>query len=150
MLAVLQFGEDDDMAFVLDRMLSRDNPMRARLLSGRCFVRFVVIEDEAQRRSICNALNQWMISSGEKASGIGAHFASSLDLNVAREDRIRGTDRVAAGDPPADAESPAKSQQAELSLKSDPESPGSTQTALPLDSGVATNIRCPQALPSGF
>src|SRR5207249_4774862 len=43
MLAVLQFGEDDDMAFVLDRMLSRDNPMRARLVSGRCFVRFVVI-----------------------------------------------------------------------------------------------------------
>src|SRR6266850_1506223 len=103
MLAVLQFGEDDDMAFVLARMLSRDNPMRARLLSGRCFVRFVVIEDEAQRRSICNALNQWMISSGEKASGIGAHFASSLDLNVGREDRIRGTDRVAASDSPANA-----------------------------------------------
>ena len=29
MLAVVQFGEDDDMAFVLDRLLSRDNPLRA-------------------------------------------------------------------------------------------------------------------------
>src|SRR5437879_5820149 len=80
MLAVLQFCEDDDMAFVLDRMFSRNNPMRARLASGRCFVRFVVIEDQAQRRSIAGALNQWMISSSEKGSGIGAHFASSLEL----------------------------------------------------------------------
>ena len=123
MLAVLQFGEDDDMAFVLDRMLSRDNPMRARLLSGACFVRFVVIEDEAQRRSICNALNQW---------------------NVAREDR------VAAGDSPANAGGSAQSQRAELGLKSAPGSPGPTQTPLPLDPGAATNIRCPQPLPSGF
>ena len=150
MLAVLQFGEDDDMAFVLDRMLSRDNPMRARLLSGRCFVRFVVIEDEAQRRSICNALNQWMISSGEKASGIGAHFATSLELNVAREDRVRSTDRVAAGDPPANAESPALSPQTELDLKTGPTPSGAAQSAPHLDSGAATNIHCPQPLPSGF
>ncbi len=82
MLAVLQFGEDDDMAFVLDRMFSLQNPMRARLLSGRCFLRFVVIEDQVQRRNICNALNQWLLSSAEKASGIGAHFASSLELPI--------------------------------------------------------------------
>src|SRR5467141_2070583 len=31
MLAVLQFSEDDDMAFTLDRMFTRVNPMRARL-----------------------------------------------------------------------------------------------------------------------
>src|ERR1700747_810186 len=31
LLAVTQFFEDDDMAFVLDRMLSQQNPMRARL-----------------------------------------------------------------------------------------------------------------------
>ena len=80
-LAVTQFFEDDDMAFVLDRMMSRSNPMRARLASGRYFVRFVVIEDEAQRQSICNALNQWIVGSAEKATGIGSHFASSLELS---------------------------------------------------------------------
>ena len=88
MLAVLQFQEDSDMAFVLDRMFSRDNPMRARLASGRCFVRFVVIEDEVHRRSIANSLSQWLLASAEKvsgepaekASGIGAHFAASLEL----------------------------------------------------------------------
>jgi len=80
MLAVTQFFEDDDMAFTLDRMLSLQNPMRARLVSGRYFVRYVVIEDAAQRHSVCNALNQWMASSAEKANGIGAHFASSLEI----------------------------------------------------------------------
>ena len=85
LLAVTQFFEDDDMAFVLDRMLSTQNPMRARLVSGRYFVRFVVIEDPIQRRSICSALNQWMVSSAEKASGIGSHFASSLELTPATE-----------------------------------------------------------------
>jgi hypothetical protein len=85
MLAVTQFFEDDDMAFVLDRMLSRQNPMSARLASGRYFVRFVVIEDPTQRRSICSALNQWMVSATEKATGIGSHFATSLELTPATE-----------------------------------------------------------------
>jgi len=85
MLAVTQFFEEDDMAFVLDRMLSSQNPMRARLVSGRYFVRFVVIEDQTQRRSICNALNQWMVAAAEKATGIGSHFATSLELTPATE-----------------------------------------------------------------
>src|SRR5450631_3763218 len=85
MLAVTQFFEDDDMAFVLDRMLSRQNPMAARLATGRYFVRFVVVEDQTQRRSICSALNQWMVSATEKATGIGSHFASSLELTPATE-----------------------------------------------------------------
>lgn len=80
MLAVAKFFEDDDMAFTLDRMLSWQNPMRARLESGRYFIRYVVIEDQTERRSICNALNQWIASSSELATGIGAHFASSLEL----------------------------------------------------------------------
>jgi len=89
MLAVLQFSEDDDMAFVLDRMLQPHNPMRAKLLSGRYFVRFVVIEDEFHRRSVSNALNQWMANAGEKATGIGAHFASSLEITESSVSRQR-------------------------------------------------------------
>ena len=122
MLAVTQFFEDDDMAFVLDRMLSRKNPMHDRLATGRYFVRFVVIEDQAQRHGICNALNQWMASSAEKATGIGAHFATSLELtpateyvpqahesqanlfaNASVENASVGNARVGAGDSPAQA-----------------------------------------------
>ena len=80
MLAVSKFLEDDDMAFTMDRMLSGRNPMQPGLESGRYFIRYVVIEDQAQRRSICNALNQWITSSSERATGISSHFATSLEL----------------------------------------------------------------------
>jgi hypothetical protein len=95
MLAVIQFSEDDDMAFTLDRMFTKANSMRTRLSSGRCFLRYVVIEDQDQRRSICSALNQWMLSSAERASGLPTAFSSSLELSVAEKTR------VTAGDPPA-------------------------------------------------
>ncbi|MGA2859297.1 MAG: hypothetical protein ABSE40_20715 [Candidatus Sulfotelmatobacter sp.] len=147
MLAVTQVFADDDMAFVLDRMLSRENPMRARLVSGHYFVRFVIIEDEAQRRSICNALNQWIADSGEKISGIGAHFATSLELT---ETRVVAGGSLAAVDvalKPAAASASATAEQVGNN--------GSKPTALPattsqLDSGSAANIHCPAPFPSGF
>ena len=85
MLAVTHFFEDDDMAFVLDRMLTRENPLRDSLNSGRYFIRFVIIEDCAQRRQVHGALTQWLSDSAEKASGIGSHFAASLELTPATE-----------------------------------------------------------------
>jgi hypothetical protein len=130
MLAVTQFFEEDDMAFILDRMLSSQNPMRARLVSGRYFVRFVVIEDQTQRRSICNALNQWMVTAAEKATGIGSHFATSLELTPATEFVPADEDiRVARAPSPASA----------LPL-----------SAPQLDSGVAANINRTNPFPSGF
>jgi hypothetical protein len=124
MLAVAQFFEADDMAFVLDRMLSRPNAMQARLASGRYFVRYVVIEDSSQRRSICSALNQWMVSAAEKATGIGSHFASSLELTPATEYVPQADPTISPATPPI--------------------------TAPQLDSGAATNIHCPSPFPSGF
>src|SRR5215831_16528017 len=94
MLAVTQFFEDDDMAFVLDRMLSRSHPMHTRLESGHYFIRYVEIHDPAQRRSICSALNQWIASSSEKATGIGSHFATSLELTPTPEPVSVGKERV--------------------------------------------------------
>jgi hypothetical protein len=151
MLAVLQFCEDEDMAFVLDRMFSRNNPMRARLASGRCFVRFVVIEDQAQRRSISGALNQWLISSSEKPSGIGAHFATSLELTNWTEGPRGETDRVGAGDSPARAGSATWPVQAALAgLNPDQEHPDPAASAPNLDSGAVANTHCPSPFPSGF
>ena len=150
MLAVLQFSEDDDMAFTLDRMFTQINPMRARLASGRCFLRFVVIEDQAQRRSICAALNQWMLTSAEKATGIPSDFSSSMELT---------TDRVGRTLPSAGSElalSQSKGQALSDSANSIPKSAQATQpnpdaiSAAVLDSGAAKNLHCPHPLPSGF
>jgi hypothetical protein len=121
MLAVTKFFEDDDMAFTLDRMLSWQNPMRARLESGRYFIRYVVIEDQAQRRSICSALNQWIASSAEIATGIGTHFASSLEL------------------------APSETRTAQV-----PASSMTSCTVPEQNSGTKTDIRCPSLFPSGF
>ena len=155
MLAVTQFFEDDDMAFILDRMLAAHHPMRARLTSGRYYVRFVVIEEESQRRSICGALNQWIANSFEKASSIGSHFASSLELTSATEyvppANEAGVERAlpstSSGQAlPANAGGAAHSkQEGEAAIQS------ASQAAAPqLDSGAASNIHCPSLFPSGF
>lgn len=145
MLAVLQFSEDDNMAYVLDRMFAHANPMRSRLQSGNCFVRFVVVEDQPQRRSICAALNQWMRNSAEKASGFPAEFLSSLELpNVAEKSRVGRT--VLSANP--EATTPCGR----------PDSRG-TETNLNAisliapahpDSGANRNLHCAQPFPSGF
>jgi hypothetical protein len=157
MLAVSQFFEDDDMAFVLDRMLARHHPMHDRLISGRYFVRFVVIEEESQRRSICNALNQWIANSSEQASTIGSHFATSLELtpateyvapaNEAQATLFEETPDVAQAPSPATADAAIPSLQAgEAVIRPT----GSFATAPQLDSGAAANIHCPFPFPSGF
>lgn len=136
MLAVTQFFEDDDMAFVLDRMMSRPTAMNAHLASGRYFARFVVIEDQTQRRSICNALNQWIASATEKVTGIGSHFASSLELTPATEfvPRVDGRQQSIFG---ATADIYAATATSRI------EASGSS-------TGAATNIHCPSPFPSGF
>ena len=108
MLAVLQFSEDDDMAFTLDRMFIRINPMRARLSSGNCFLRFVVIEDQDERRAICSALNQWLLSSVEKATAIPAGFSSSLEFAAddARVGRTLMSDNTGGLHTPREENSP--------------------------------------------
>ena len=152
MLAVTQFFESDDMAFSLDRMLIQANPMRARLNSGRYFVRFVTIQEDAQRRSICASLNQWVANSGEKIAGIGAHFASSLDLNQLELSNVRVENDLRVGN---NAHAPA-GVPAAMAARTAAESPtakttAAISTATPhLDSGSATNLHCPSPLPSGF
>jgi hypothetical protein len=140
MLAVVQFSEDDNMAYVLDRMFTWVNPMRARLHSGNCFVRFVVVEDQQQRRAICAALNQWMRNSAEKATGLPSDFSSSLELaseTVARVPSptivLRARNASVGADPVGSLhDSPAPV----LSIEA--------------DSGAHKNLHCPQPFPSGF
>jgi hypothetical protein len=133
MLAVLQFSEDDNMAFVLDRMFAYANPMRSRLHSGNCFIRFVVVEDHEQRRSICAALNQWMRNSAEKASGLPADFSSSLELTF---ENMTGMSSPAMSS--ADADPAHSPMQTSAFLEPHPYS------------GANKNLHCPHPLPSGF
>ena len=137
MLAVSQFFEADDMAFVLDRMLSRTHSMHSRLESGRYFVRYVEIQDETQRRNICNALNQWIASSSEKATGIGSHFATSLELSPSTEQSTN------VGRAPARAN-------AETATISAGATNHETRQEAPLEAVTATTVQRSPLFPSGF
>ncbi len=177
MLAVAQFFEDDDMAFVLDRMLSHRSTgsltSSPRLASGRYFVRFVVVEDQTQRRSIWGALSQWMASASESATGIGPHFATSLELTPATEFIPQPDDRQQSLFPDVNTIREGHANQEERSNReghdfsraekatNSPAAlaaegiasavPTPPQAASPqLDSGAATNIHCPTPIPSGF
>jgi hypothetical protein len=157
MLAVVQFFEDDDMAFVLDRMLARPNPLRDALNSGRYFVRYVVIEDASQRRSVRTALNQWLAEASENAVGIGsdtssigASFASSLELTPATEyvpaAQANLFDNASAGPTLLSAKAGAAKNPDRMD-----EIKQQTSIAAPQPgSEAATNIQCPSPFPSGF
>jgi hypothetical protein len=126
MLAVFHFAEDDDMAFTLDRLFTRPNPLRNRLAKGNCFLRFVVIRDQTQRRHICNALKQWQAACAERASGIGADFDSSSELFSRVGLANASTDAVASQMKLPDLVVPS------------------------IESEAGANIRSPQPFPSGF
>lgn len=70
MLGLFQVSETDDLGMALGRMFLPGNPLRERLAAGRCFARYSVIEDPAQRHAAYAALQRWMSSSSETASGI--------------------------------------------------------------------------------
>lgn len=80
-LAVTEFYESVDMAFVVDRLLV--NKQSPNLASGRHFVRYVVVHDAAQRRSICQELNEWRAATAEKAAGYAAEDVSKESASEA-------------------------------------------------------------------
>ncbi len=79
MLAVFQISETGDLGLGLGRLFAPNHPLRERVAAGRCFARYVVIEDEAQRRSTAAALQRWLDSSAETASGMPSGFATHSD-----------------------------------------------------------------------
>jgi hypothetical protein len=70
MLALFQISEADDLGMALGRLFLSRNPDRERLTNGRCFARYVVIEDAAQRRTALAAFKRWMASSAETVTGV--------------------------------------------------------------------------------
>jgi hypothetical protein len=74
-LALFQISEANDLGMALGRLFLSGNPVRERLFSGRCFLRYVAVEDPVQRRTACTALQRWMAASVQAASGIAQAIA---------------------------------------------------------------------------
>ena len=90
MLALFQISAADDLGMALGRLFLSRSPERERLTNGRCFARYVVIEDPVQRRAALTALQRWMQSSAEAVTGVPqadaqkALFASDNDQQETR------------------------------------------------------------------
>jgi hypothetical protein len=63
MLALFQISETGDLGMALGRLFLPGSP--ERLPSGRCFARYAVIEDAAQRHAACTALQLWLSERAE-------------------------------------------------------------------------------------
>src|SRR5580693_792427 len=94
MLALFQISEADDVGMALGRLFLSGSPVRERFAGGRCFARYVVIEDANQRRTALTALQRWMASSSEAATGLLQ--ATSDDNHVAPDAPVRGAERSSA------------------------------------------------------
>src|ERR1700756_707905 len=97
MLALFYISEADDLGMALGRLFLPGNPLLRKLNSGRCFARYAVIEDAAQRSAAYNAFRRWMQDSAETASGIGS-CGSDIPVRANDVQSPSGLDRPCGSD----------------------------------------------------
>jgi hypothetical protein len=99
MLALFQISEALDLGMALGRLFLSNNPEREHLNNGRCFARYVVIEDATQRRTAHAALQRWMATSAETVSwntNVAPDAPATKDTQVAPDAPVRGAERSSA------------------------------------------------------
>jgi hypothetical protein len=87
MLALFEISETEDLGMALGRCFLPRAPQGERLASGKCFMRFAIIEDERQRIAACAAFQKWFSSSAEAASGVTAGVPRPLILEASPASR---------------------------------------------------------------
>ena len=60
MLALLEIRETGDIGMALGRLFLPGNPLREKLETGKCFTRYAVIEDSAERSSAYQIFKRWL------------------------------------------------------------------------------------------
>lgn len=93
MLGLFHVSETDDLGMALGRMFLPGSPQRERLSAGRCFARYTVIEDAAQRHAACAALQHWMsaTASGNPESELGTENWK-LETGLKKDRMLRDTE----------------------------------------------------------
>ena len=72
MLAIFQISDTRDLAIALGRMFTSNHPLHDRVSGGRCFARYAIVPDDAERATCLAAFQRWLNSSAESASGFSA------------------------------------------------------------------------------
>ena len=84
MLALFRISETEDIGMALGRLFLPGSPERARFLASKCFARYAIVEDPAQRKSAHSDLEQWMASCAD-APPAGEASAFSADQTTTAE-----------------------------------------------------------------
>ena len=78
MLAIFQVSDSNDLPISMSRLFAPGSPLKQRIANGGLFARYSVIEDDGQRRSAHTALQRWLSSSSEAATGIASDPEQAL------------------------------------------------------------------------
>ena len=70
MLAVIHVAEADDLARAVGRIFSSGHPLREKLLTTPCFLRYAAMEIASERNMIAVALNRWLAEATAAANAI--------------------------------------------------------------------------------
>jgi hypothetical protein len=70
MLAVCEVEETDDLARALSRLFAAGSRWRQRLAEARCYLRYAVAPEAAERHGAAMALKNWLNSQREAAAQI--------------------------------------------------------------------------------
>jgi hypothetical protein len=154
MLALFQISEAEDVGMALGRLFLSGNPARERFASGRCFARYVVIEDANQRRTALTALERWMASSSEAATGVQQAISDDnriaqnndglRDAHIGPDAPVRGAERSSVGfvsGPDFSRATSSMTSTAALAADASPQ---------PESSNKQAQIGPPSPIPSGF
>jgi len=87
MIAVFEVQDTDDLSRTLHGLFAQGGPLRPRLESGRCFVRYAVVPVRTQREAACAALRQWLAATSETASAVSEGFVAAPPSSTHQEDR---------------------------------------------------------------
>lgn len=68
MLALFHVADTDDIGMALGRLFLPGNPLREKLEEAKCFVRYAVIEDSAERSAAFKIFRNWLQDSRETGS----------------------------------------------------------------------------------
>ena len=60
MLALFEIKDTDDIGMALGRLFLPGNPLREKLETGKCFTRYAVIEDSAERSAAYKIFERWL------------------------------------------------------------------------------------------
>ena len=60
MLALFEIKDTDDIGMALGRLFLPGNPLREKLETGKCFTRYAVIEDSAERSAAYKIFESWL------------------------------------------------------------------------------------------